>query len=87
VAHDDAAEDQQRSLSLRFRQQIPQLVEAYRLAGILARGGAMAAISLDIGRLLGPVFVEIESIPLAVAGRRARLSAFPPIPVKMKKWG
>jgi hypothetical protein len=87
LSHDDAAEYHQRSLPLGFRQQIPQLVETYGPAENWARGGAMTAISLGMGRLLGPVLVELESIPPTVVGRRARLSATPPIPVKGKQWG
>ena len=87
LAYDDATEDHQRSSPLRFRQQIPQLVEANRSAGDWARGGAMALASLDMGHLLGPVLVELESIPPTAAGWTSGVLASLPISVKGKEWG
>ena len=87
LSYDDAAEYQQRSLPMRLRQQIPQLVEIYAAAESCARGGSMIAIFLGMGHLLGPVFAEIESIQPAKADRRARLLATSSIPVKREKWG
>lgn len=87
MTRDDAAERRQRLLPLTVRQPIPQLVEIYGPAENWARGGAVTALSRDMGRLLEPIPAEIESILPAEEDRRARLLAFSPISVKRKKWG
>jgi hypothetical protein len=68
LSRDDAAERRQRLLALGIRQLTPKLVEPYAPAENFARGGAMTAVSRDMGRLLGPIVVEPESIQPAAAG-------------------
>ena len=87
LSNHDAAEDQQRSLTLLVRQPIPELVERRRPNDGRARGGATTAAPRDTGHLLGSLGVELGSILPAASGRPARLWGCPPIPVKARGWG
>src|SRR5512135_2965280 len=83
----DAAEGEQRSLTLFVRQQIPELVDRQRSDDRWARGGARTAAPLDMGHLLASLGGEFQPIPPAVPGQPVRLWECPPISVQMKGWG
>src|SRR6516165_2784838 len=87
LSHHDAAEGDQRSLTLLVRQPIPELVERRRPHEGRGRGGATTAAARDMGHLLGSLGVELGSIPPAEGGRPARLWGCPPIPVKARGSG
>src|SRR4051812_21118622 len=61
----DAAERDQRSLTLLVRQPIPEGLELRRPNGRRARGGARTASPRDMGHLLGSPGVELGPIPPA----------------------
>src|SRR5262249_20948040 len=87
LSHHDAAEDDQRPLTLLVRQPSPELVERRRPNDRRARGGATIAAPRGTGHLLGSLGVELGPIPPAGEGQPARLSGCPPIPVKARGWG
>ena len=87
MTHDDAAENQQCSLTLRFRQQIAKLIVRGSRDENSARGGTGTGLSLNMGRLLGPIVDELATILLAAVSQRARLLAAWSIPVKGKERG
>src|SRR5262249_61318981 len=61
LSHHDAAEDDQRPLTLLVRQPSPELVERRRPNDRRARGGATIAGPGDAGLLLGSLGVERRS--------------------------
>jgi hypothetical protein len=85
LSNDDNAESRQGLLTLLVRQPIPELIETQRARW--ARGGATVAARCDMGHLLGPTGVCLESIPRAGKGQPARLWGRLPISVKAKEGG
>src|SRR3954467_12952796 len=83
----DAAEGDQRPLTLLVGQEIPELVEPRRPDDGRARGGAVTAAARDMVDLPGPPGDGRGSIPPDAASRRARLWACPQGPVKEPGWG
>src|SRR5262245_51528980 len=83
----DAAEGDQRPLTLLVGQEAPELVEPRWPNDGRARGGAVTAAARDMVDLPGPPYGGHGSIPPDTAGRRARLSACLPDPVKQKGSG
>src|SRR3954447_22950411 len=71
----DAAEGDQRSLTLLVGQQTPELVEPRWPDDGRARGGAVTAAARDMVDLPGPPGGGHGSIPPDAAGRRSRLWA------------
>src|SRR3954453_15720634 len=87
LTDDDAAEGDQRPLTLLVGQETPELVEPRWLGEGRARGGAVTAATRDMVDLPGPPGGGRGSIPPDAASRRARLWACPQGPVKEPGWG
>src|SRR4051794_24368219 len=87
LTDDDAAESDQRPLTLLVGQMTPELVQPRRPDDGRARGGAVTAVARDMVDLPGPPKSGHESIPQDAASRRARLWACPEDSVKQPKWG
>src|SRR3954463_13611418 len=87
LTDDDAAEGDQRPLTLLVGQEIPELVEPRWPDNGRARGGAVTAAARDMGDLLRPPGGGHGPIPPDAASHRARLSASPQGPVKEPGWG
>src|SRR6478609_8791040 len=83
----DAAEGDQRPLTLLVGQEIPELVEPRRPEDGRARGGAVTAAARDMVDLPGPPDDGCGSTRPDAASRRARLWACPQSPVKEPGWG
>src|SRR3954468_7498110 len=80
----DAAEGDQRPLTLLVGQEAPELVGRRGADDGCARGGAATAAARDMVDLPGPPGGEHGSIPPDGAGRRARLWEWLPDPVKQQ---
>src|SRR3954467_2433363 len=87
LTDDDAAEGDQRPLTLLVGQETPELVEPRWPDDGRARGGAVTAAARDMVDLPGPPEGGHGSIPPDTAGHRARLWACLPDPVKQQGWG